>query len=202
MNFSSSGYPTHKNSSSKNIKSSNENYSPRVRIPNYTTSSYNSLQNQRTTPLIKETNYYKNLNGYDNLEDSEKDWGYFRQMYPNTAQRIFREIDEECDKLEYDGSYMFDEYPDKVYLGRIVNQIYKKMQDVIEEPIVYTEDIKPSHDCKKEEIEVEMKASTSTRMRSRNPVRSNNWLRDLIEILLYQELLNRRRRYRSRRRWF
>src|SRR5690554_6177127 len=186
MNFSSSGYPTHKNSSSKNIKSSNENYSPRVRIPNYTTSSYNSLQNQRTTPPIKETNYYKNLNGYttpapenrnntdtqyngpigvplmplygyDNLEDSEKDWGYFRQMYPNTAQRIFREIDEECDKLEYDGSCMFDEYPDKVYLGRIVNQIYKKMQDVIEEPIVYTEDIKPSHDCKKEEIEVEMK---------------------------------------------
>lgn len=211
MKFSSSGYPLHKSSSSKNIKSSNENYIPKVRIPNYTTSSYNSLQNQRTTPPENRNNtdtQYKSpvgvplmpLYGYDNLEDSEKDWGYFRQMYPNTAQRILREINEECDKLEYDGSCMFDEYPDKVYLGRIVDKIYKKMQDLIEEPIVYTENTNPPYDCKKEEVEI--KTSPSTNRRSRNTVRSNNWLRDLIEILLYQELLNRRRRYRSRRRWF
>lgn len=231
MKFSSSGYPSQKNSNSKILKSSRANYTPRVRIPNYTTSSYNSLPNQRTTPPRNETNYYDNLNnystptpenrnpvdsqynvpigvplmplyGYDNLEDSEKDWGYFRQMYPNIAQKILREIDKECDKLEYDGSCMFDEYPDKIYLGRIVEQIYEEMQDVIEEPIVYTKNLKPSYDCKKEEAEVEIKTSPSSRRGSRNPVRSNNWLKDLIEILLYQEVLNRRRRYRSRRRWF
>ncbi len=207
MKFSSSGYPSYKNSNSNNPKSSRANYTPRVKIPNYTASSYNSLPNQRTTPATNETNYnvpigvpLMPLYGYDNLEDSEKDWGYFRQMYPNIALRILREIDEECDKLEYDGSCMFDEYPDKIYLGRIVEQIYEKMQEVIEEPIVYTENLKSSHDYKKEEVEI--KTSPSSRRGSRNPVRSNNWLRDLIEILLYQELLNRRRRYRSRRRWF
>lgn len=233
MNFSSSGYPLHRDPSSKNIKSSREKHTqqtPRVQIPNYTTSSYNPSQNQKTNPPRDKTNNYKDwseyntptpeytnnmcaqynspvgvplmpLYGYDNLEDSQKDWEYFRQMYPNTALIILREINEECDKLEYDGSFMFDECPDKVYLGRIIDQIYKKMQDLIEEPIVYTEDINPLQDCE-EEGEVEIKTSPVTSRRRRNPVRSNNWLRDLIEILFYQELLNRRIRYRSRRRWF
>ena len=140
------------------------------------------------------------LYGYDNYEDAEKDCGYFRQLHPNTAQRIMGEIDDECDKLEYDGSAMFDEYPDRVRLGRIVDRIYEKLKDEIEEPIVYSESIKP--DSGNEEIETLQYQRDGRRGNRRPPVRSNNWLRDLIEILLYQELQNRRRRYRSRRRWF
>jgi hypothetical protein len=34
--------------------------------------------------------------------------------------------------------------------------------------------------------------------RDRNP----RWLRDITEILLFNEILNRRRRYRGRKRWF
>ena len=178
------------------------------------------------------------LYGYDNCEDAEKDWGYFRQLHPGTAKRILREIDEECDKLEYDGSSMFDEYPDRVHLGKMIDRIYNKVQGEIEEPLVYSESIKTSSKCQVEDHELESKDLTSDdnvsnkdvpdnngneyiktneyrrgnsrrdgrndnrRGSNRNPVRSNNWVRDFIEILLYQELINRRRRYRSRRRWF
>ena len=48
------------------------------------------------------------LYGYDNCEDLDRDMKYMKQIYPNTAKRIQREIDNECDKLEYDGSIMFD----------------------------------------------------------------------------------------------
>ncbi len=158
------------------------------------------------------------LYGYDNSEDAEKDWEYFRQLCPSTAKRILREIDEECDKLEYDGSSMFDEYPDRVYLGKMVNRIYSKMKDEIEEPLVYSESIKTSYTCNLEDHESESedteeiqtsefqrdsgRRGSNKRGNNRPPVRSNNWLKDLIEILLYQEMVNRRRRYRSRRRWF
>lgn len=172
------------------------------------------------------------LYGYDNYEDAEKDWGYFRQLYPGIARRILREIDEECDKLEYDGSCMFDEYPDRAHLGRMVDKIYNKIKDEIEEPIVYSESIEKVSTCHTEELDdhsnddspneanankadstykdKDMEISENRRDRRRDdrrgdrrpPVRSNNWLKDLIEILLYQEIINRRRRYRSRRRWF
>lgn len=176
------------------------------------------------------------LYGYDNYEDAEKDWGYFRQLYPGIAKRILREIDEECDKLEYDGSCMFDEYPDRVHLGRMVDKIYNKIKDEIEEPIVYSESIEKTSSCDIDDHENDSEDNSINKVDSdkakpisddkdletseyrsggrrdnrrdnrrgdrRPPVKSNNWLRDLIEILLYQEMINRRRRYRSRRRWF
>ena len=42
--------------------------------------------------------------------------------------------------------------------------------------------------------------------RQNRPYKQHNrrepWLRNLIEIILYNEMLNRRRRYRGRKRWF
>ena len=48
-----------------------------------------------------------------------------RHLYPNTAKLIQRAVEDECDKLEYDGSVMFDEYPDKTSLDRIIDRIYE-----------------------------------------------------------------------------
>ncbi len=157
------------------------------------------------------------LYGYDNYDDAEKDWAYFRQLHPSTAKRVLQEVDKECDKLEYDGSCMFDEYPDRIYLGKIVERIYVIIKDEIEEPVLYSKSLEKSsnfpqdddefQDCepkktssnKDKVVEIKQYNRNSNR---RRPLRSNNWLRDFVEILLYQEIINRRRRYRSRRRWF
>ncbi len=205
---------------------------PETKVPKYE-SQQTSQERQWTPPktsvpvhesyeAVTNTRHYKNqeppvgvpmmpLYGYDNYDDSHKDWNYFRQFYPRAAKLILREVDEECDKLEYNGSCMFDEYPDIVYLGKIVDKIYEKTKHSIEEPIVYTESIN-ENSCRDDEDEVSLSKNSDSmedkvkanqyRRSNRPPVRSNNWLRDLVEILLYQEILNRRRRYRSRRRWF
>ena len=46
--------------------------------------------------------------------DSERDLEYLQQMYPAEAREMQHLVEEECDRLEYEGSMMYDEYPDRV----------------------------------------------------------------------------------------
>lgn len=113
------------------------------------------------------------LYGYDNCEDAAKDFDYIKQLYPKQAKMMLSLIEEECDKLEYDGSCMFDEYPDRVYLSRLVDKIYTNLNTV------------------KQSSVNDGTASDNT-----------DWLKDMTEVLLYNEMLERRKRYRGRKRWF
>ena len=148
------------------------------------------------------------LYGYDNMEDADKDWDYMRQMYPMAAKQILGEIEEECDKLEYDGSCMYDEYPDRVYLSRIVDKVYDKVKHLIDDDtFVSPESLNSSENTEYSTAETiqytqffrdERRDERERRESSRRRFNS----RDLIEILLINEMLHRRRRFRSRRRWF
>ena len=116
--------------------------------------------------------------GYDNSEDLDKDLEYMKQLYPNTAKNIQKEMTNECDRLEYDGSFMYDEYPDKTSMDKIIDRVYEKVKDVEEEPQLETNSI------------------------SFFPRRRSNFLRDIVTLVFLNELFNRRRRHRSRSRWF
>ena len=233
MNFSSSERPSHTKINNKKTSNANDKHKAKVKIPNYTTPVQNTSKSNYRSISSSPSNIasshgdstYKGpvgvpmmpLYGYDNYDDAEKDWAYFRQLHPSTAKRVLQEVDKECDKLEYDGSCMFDEYPDRIYLGKIVERIYVIIKDEIEEPVLYSKSLEKSsnfpqdddefQDCepkktssnKDKVVEIKQYNRNSNR---RRPLRSNNWLRDFVEILLYQEIINRRRRYRSRRRWF
>ncbi|WOO38931.1 hypothetical protein R2R35_10735 [Anaerocolumna sp. AGMB13020] len=118
------------------------------------------------------------LYGYDNCEDASKDFGYMKHLYPEKAKKMMVLIEEECDKLEYDGSCMFDEYPDRVYLGKLVDKIYNNLNSVKESSL----------------------ADNSSYDNSSSGY--DNWMRDMTEVLLYNEMLERRKRYRGRKRWF
>ncbi len=141
------------------------------------------------------------LYGYDNSEDADKDLDYMRQMYPVTAKKMLAEIDDECDKLEYDGSCMFDEYPDRVYLSRIVDKIYAKCIH-LNENSVSSESLSTIDRPVSDEVYLQSPPKTSNNHEFFEDTSGKNWLRDMTEILLYNEMLNRRRRYRSRKRWF
>lgn len=62
------------------------------------------------------------------LEEERRDRLYFRGMYPETWGLVQDRIEEECDKLEYEGSIMFDEYPDKNGLRRLLSRIMESME--------------------------------------------------------------------------
>ena len=93
-----------------------------------------------------------------------RDYSYMKSAYPDTAKRLLPFIEEECDRLEYDGSMMFDEYPDKLQLRLMCRRIYDKAQ-------------------KEEE-------------------NKGGWLMDLIQVLAFQELWQRRCEHRQYRKQF
>ena len=55
-----------------------------------------------------------------------RDYDYMKSAYPETAKRIIPYVEAECDRLEYSGSMMFDEYPDQLQLRMMCRRIYDK----------------------------------------------------------------------------
>lgn len=116
--------------------------------------------------------------------ENERDMQKLKELYPEMAKDIMTEVEEECDKMEYDGSMMFDEYPDRVMLGRVKAAIYDRVKDKY--PVDESDDRDEAMAMQQE-------------MRRRYPPRKN-WLGDLIEVMLYQEMYRRRCRRRNCRR--
>lgn len=59
--------------------------------------------------------------------ETDRDLQYLQQMYPADARRMQKWVEEACDKLEYEGSMMYDEYPDRVTLLLICDKIADAM---------------------------------------------------------------------------
>jgi hypothetical protein len=57
----------------------------------------------------------------------EDDILYLKRMYPDIGREIAEFVEEECDKMEYAGSMMFDQYPDKLSVMKLVDTIYDKV---------------------------------------------------------------------------
>lgn len=61
------------------------------------------------------------------LNDESRDIIYLRRMYPDMMRQIQSIVDDECDKMEYDGSFMYDEYPDRLMIDNLNNHICKRV---------------------------------------------------------------------------
>ena len=110
---------------------------------------------------------------YDDERIERRDYEYMKSMYPMAVKKILPYVEEECERMAYDGSMIYDEYPDQLQIRLMCNRIYDKVKKM-----------KPYDD-----EEMEMQAS-----------RNEDWLRDLVQIMLFQELYQRRNRHRRNRR--
>ena len=112
---------------------------------------------------------------YDDERMERRDFEYMKSMYPLTVKRLLPFVEEECDRMSYEGSMIYDEYPDQLQIRMMCNRIYNRAKET-----------KPKND-----LEMEMQVS-----------RNDDQLRDLIQILLFQELFRRRTNHRRQRRRF
>lgn len=112
---------------------------------------------------------------YDDDRIERRDFEYMKSMYPMAVKRILPYVEEECDRMSYEGSMIYDEYPDQLQIHMMCNRIYDKVKHQ-----------KPSND-----MEMEMQVSGR-----------DERLRDLVQILLFQELFRRRSSHRRNRRRF
>lgn len=69
-----------------------------------------------------------------NPQELEREWELEADMrkmksyFPETAARIQEKIETLCDRMEYDGSFLYDEYPDRFMMGRMCDHICEQME--------------------------------------------------------------------------
>lgn len=105
-------------------------------------------QNSEIKDLINSGNIYKMRQGLsglllpagidDGLLENERDRKYLKELYPQRISEINGYIEDECDKLEYEGSPMFAEYPDREVVRGIARDIYNKL-DVDDDDWAYSD---------------------------------------------------------------
>ena len=98
---------------------------------------------------------------YDDEKTERRDYEYMQSMYPLAVKRLLPYIEEECDRMSYEGSLIYDEYPDRLQMHMMCNRIYEKAKRQ-----------KP-----KDDVEMEMQL-----------VRNDEWLKELVQIMLFQEV--------------
>lgn len=106
---------------------------------------------------------------YEEEDSIIRDLEYLQQMYPAEAKRYQKLISNILDKLDYEGSMIYDEYPDKW-------QIYKLSRDILDRIKREEEQANPGQDTPPEKWE---------------------WVGDMVQILLFYEIY--KRRHNSRR---
>lgn len=116
---------------------------------------------------------YPNIEYMNEDKLCKRDREYMYSIYPNIAKKIMPYIEEECDRLEYDTSLIYDAYPDKLMLRLMCGRIYQVAYPMISKKGEYTSEA------------------------------DQRWIREIIEVLVYQELCLRRQNKRSqRKRWY
>ena len=67
---------------------------------------------------------------YYQQEDSvTRDLEYLQQMYPVQAKKYQKIIAETLDRIDYEGSMIYDEYPDKWQIYRLTQMITDKIKE-------------------------------------------------------------------------
>lgn len=127
---------------------------------------------------------------YDDDRMEQRDLDYMQSMYPETARRILPYVQDECDRMAYEGSVVFDEYPDQLQLQMMCRRVFERVRNM--------EEIERGMENEEPQPEEQME---SQQMRGRNREKDDR-LRDLVQVLLFQELFRRRRDRRNYRRRF
>ena len=75
---------------------------------------------------------YANPLLYEGERMQDKEFNLMKSYYPGTVQHIQEKIEEECDLMDYEGSRLYDEYPDKYMMHQLFSHIKKEMQGELE----------------------------------------------------------------------
>lgn len=137
---------------------------------------------------------YPMQNLYLTEMEYEKDMDRMKELYPRETRQILEVVEEECDKMEYEGSLMFDEYPDRFMLEMVVDRIYQKVAG--KEPEVEAEQFWGGMQQGKNS------PPPPSGHRPPPPPSREDPVRTLIGVVLNNEMYRRRCRHRRCRRWW
>lgn len=71
---------------------------------------------------------FQNQTFWEQERMQERENQLMRSFYPQTAREVQQRVEEECDKMDYPGSFLYDEYPDKFMMEQICSRIRGEME--------------------------------------------------------------------------
>lgn len=112
---------------------------------------------------------------YQEEDTVTRDLEYLQQMYPSEAKRYQKMIAETLNQLDYEGSCIYDEYPDRWQLYRITQMIMDKIKR--------TDDMQSGDSNDAESVQQE----------GNNTV-ERQWdrIEEFVQVLLYYEIYKKR----------
>ena len=75
---------------------------------------------------------YANPALYDGERIQEQEFALMKSYYPEAAGRIQEKVEEECQLLDYEGSRLYDEYPDRLMMRSLCRQIREQVAGELE----------------------------------------------------------------------
>ncbi|MDD7738470.1 MAG: hypothetical protein SOT28_00875 [Fusicatenibacter sp.] len=118
----------------------------------------------------------------ERIEERERE--LLKSYYSATVTGLQEIVEQECDRMDYEGSMMYDEYPDRFMMERLCRRIcdrYREDHPMEEEPMETMENREPGRDHGRHR---------------------GNRLEDLVSVLLSHEIYRRRCRRRRCRRFY
>lgn len=114
------------------------------------------------------------------LEDME----YLQQMYPTYAKRYQSVIKSAVDKVDYESSFIYDQYPDKFSIQRMALGVME---------VIRTNEEKDSG---------ENGGAAEDALTEKAPwAEKEPWIRELVTVVMYYEILGRRKK-KQKNYWF
>ncbi|WP_058485579.1 hypothetical protein [Defluviitalea phaphyphila] len=114
------------------------------------------------------------MNMYEYMCDmNERDLEHIKKMHSDLNKKIQRHIECECDRMDYEGSPIYDEYLDNNIIEQIVDRVYERIVNEMPE-ILEEEDM------------------------DRQRIPRSRLVRSLAGALLLTEIYGRRQKYRRR----
>ncbi|MCI8464791.1 MAG: hypothetical protein HFI63_02860 [Lachnospiraceae bacterium] len=62
----------------------------------------------------------------DDNQETGRDMEYFQAMYPEKMKKLQMRAGELCDTIDYEGSVLYDEYPDRIGLRKLCEEICRE----------------------------------------------------------------------------
>lgn len=117
----------------------------------------------------------------DLLDQYQKDLELFLSLYSFNIKRLRSEILKEIDRLDHDGSFIYDKIPDRTTILKMVDFVYQRIL-----PLTENESTNDSQSSEDNMNDLPEKLPSAL---------SGVWLKHVIEILVYQELIERRKNW-------
>lgn len=65
---------------------------------------------------------------FDDEKTERMDYEYLKSLYPELPKRILPYVEEECDRMEFEDSMVYDQYPDRLQLRLMCRRICENVR--------------------------------------------------------------------------